>query len=160
MIEVSHGVQRTIYAESDSDIIFLVFDMDIAGALLDGVGDDGVDQPDDRRLARHVAQVLEILVVGVRSELRDFKLVKDVYGGTVKYDVNAVGTVNNQSVTYQKSASTTVPTSGPAVTSRSVIGSARSGQAATSPPALRSSSTFRAAPRPSRDRQPSREAPR
>lgn len=32
-----------------------------------------------------------------------------VYGGTVKYDVNAVGTLNNQSVTYQKSASTTVP---------------------------------------------------
>jgi hypothetical protein len=32
-----------------------------------------------------------------------------IYGGTVKYDVNAVGTLNNQQVTYQKSASTTVP---------------------------------------------------
>jgi hypothetical protein len=32
-----------------------------------------------------------------------------IYGGTVKYDVNAVGVVSNQTVTYQKSASTRVP---------------------------------------------------
>ena len=51
-----HAVHAVAYAE----LLLERLDMDIAGALLDGLGDHGVDQADDRRLAGHVAQVLEI----------------------------------------------------------------------------------------------------
>ena len=52
--------EHAVDAEADAEFLLERLDVDIAGALLDGLGDHGVDQADDRRLARHVAQVLEI----------------------------------------------------------------------------------------------------
>ena len=46
--------------------------MDVAGALFHRLRDDRVHQADDRRLARHVAQMLEILgrLAAVEIEIR------------------------------------------------------------------------------------------
>ncbi len=62
--------QHAIHAEADAEFLLERLDVDVAGALLDGLGDHGVHQADDRRLARHVAQVFEIvagLLVGSPS---------------------------------------------------------------------------------------------
>ena len=55
--------EHAVDAVADAEFLLERLDVDVAGALLDGVGDHGVDQADDRRFARHVAQVFEI---GVR----------------------------------------------------------------------------------------------
>ena len=52
--------QHAIHAEADAELFLERLDVDVAGALLDGVGDHGVHQADDRRFAGHVAQVFEI----------------------------------------------------------------------------------------------------
>ena len=52
--------EHAIHAEADAEFLLERLDVDVAGALLDGVGDHGVDQADDRRFAGHVAQVFEI----------------------------------------------------------------------------------------------------
>ena len=53
-------VEHAIDAIADAELFFERLHVDIAGALLDRLRDHGVDQPDDRRLAGHVAQVFEI----------------------------------------------------------------------------------------------------
>ena len=55
-------VQDAVDAVADAELLFERLDVDVAGALLDGLGDHGVDEPDDGRLAGHVAQVFEIFV--------------------------------------------------------------------------------------------------
>ena len=52
--------QHAVHAEADAELLLERLDVDVAGALLERVGDHGVHQADDRRLAGHVAQVLEI----------------------------------------------------------------------------------------------------
>ncbi len=42
--------------------------MNVAGALFERLGDHGVHEPNDRRFARHVAQVFEVFLIA-RSEL-------------------------------------------------------------------------------------------
>ena len=53
--------QDAVDAEADAEFLFERLDVDVAGALLDGGGDHGVDEANDRRFAGHVAQVFEIL---------------------------------------------------------------------------------------------------
>ena len=53
-------VEHAVDAVSDAKLFFERLDVNVAGALLHGLRDDGVHQADDRRFARHVAQVLEI----------------------------------------------------------------------------------------------------
>ena len=52
--------EHAIHAEAHAEFLLERLDVNIAGALLDGLGDHGVDQADDGSLARHVAQVFEI----------------------------------------------------------------------------------------------------
>ena len=52
--------EHAIHAEAHAEFLLEGLDVNVAGALLDGLGDHGVDQADDGRLARHVAQVFEI----------------------------------------------------------------------------------------------------
>ena len=53
--------EHAVDAVADAEFLLERLDVDVAGALLDGLRDHGVHQADDRRLARHVAQVLQIL---------------------------------------------------------------------------------------------------
>src|SRR5258708_39694145 len=63
---MKNAVDAIAYAELSLERL----DMDVRGALLDGLRDDGVDQPDDGRLARHVSQVLQIFcLLGIGGEL-------------------------------------------------------------------------------------------
>ncbi len=55
--------EHAIHAEADAEFLLERLDVNVAGALLDGLRDHGVDQPDDGRFARHVAQVFEIVFV-------------------------------------------------------------------------------------------------
>ena len=52
--------QHAIHAEADAEFLLERLDVNVAGALLDGLRDHGVHQPDDRRFAGHVAQVFQI----------------------------------------------------------------------------------------------------
>ena len=52
--------QHAIHAEADAELLLERLDVNVAGALLHGVGDHGVHQADDRRLAGHVAQVFQV----------------------------------------------------------------------------------------------------
>ena len=52
--------EHAVHAEAHAEFLLERLDVNIAGALLDGLGDHGVDQADDGRLARHIAQVFEI----------------------------------------------------------------------------------------------------
>ena len=52
--------EHAVHAEADAEFLLERLDVNVAGALLDGVGDHGVDQADDRRFAGHVAQVFEV----------------------------------------------------------------------------------------------------
>ncbi len=54
--------EHAIHAEADAEFLFERLDVDVAGALFDGLRDHGVHQADDRRFARHVAQVFEVFV--------------------------------------------------------------------------------------------------
>ena len=53
--------EHAVHAVADAKFFLERLDVNVAGALFDGLGDHGVHQADDGRLARHVAQVLEIL---------------------------------------------------------------------------------------------------
>ncbi len=52
-------LEDAVDAEADLDFFLEGFDVDVAGALLDGLGDHGVDEADDGGLAGHVAELLE-----------------------------------------------------------------------------------------------------
>ena len=52
--------QHAVHAEADAEFLLERLDVDVAGALFDGLRDHGVHQADDRRFAGHVAQVFEI----------------------------------------------------------------------------------------------------
>jgi hypothetical protein len=58
--------QHAVHAEAHAKLFLERLDVDVAGAVLDGLPDHGVDQPDDGRLAGHVAQMLEVFV-GLRG---------------------------------------------------------------------------------------------
>ena len=53
--------QHAVDAVADAKLFLERLDVDVAGALLDGLRDHGVHQPDHGRLAGHVAEVFEIL---------------------------------------------------------------------------------------------------
>ena len=53
--------QHAVDAIADAEFFFERLDVNVAGALLDRLRDHGVHQPDDRRLAGHVAQMFQIL---------------------------------------------------------------------------------------------------
>ena len=59
--------EHAIDAEADAEFFLKRLDVDVAGALLDGLRDHGVHQPDDGRFARHVAQVFEIVFIAARE---------------------------------------------------------------------------------------------
>ncbi len=52
--------QDAVHAEANAEFFLEWLDVDVTRALLDGLRDGRVDQPDHRRLARHVAQLFEI----------------------------------------------------------------------------------------------------
>ncbi len=54
--------QHAVDAVADAEFFFERLDVNVAGALFDGLRDHGVHQADDRRLARHVAKVFQIFV--------------------------------------------------------------------------------------------------
>ena len=58
--------EHAIHAEAYAEFLLEGLDVDVAGAVLNGLPDHGIDQPDDGRLAGHVAQVLEVFV-GLRG---------------------------------------------------------------------------------------------
>ena len=70
--------EHAIHAEADAEFLLERLDVNVAGALLDGLGDHGVHQADDGRLARHVAQVFEVgaglLVVALAGKVRCSRL--------------------------------------------------------------------------------------
>src|SRR4029078_12240853 len=58
--------QHTINAVANEEFLFEWLDLDVTGALLDGLGDHGVHQANYGGLAGHVAQVLQVLRVTLR----------------------------------------------------------------------------------------------
>ena len=52
--------EHAIHAEAHAEFLLEGLDVNVAGALFDGLGDHGVDQANDGSLARHVAEVFEI----------------------------------------------------------------------------------------------------
>src|SRR5450756_1700450 len=52
-------LQDTVDTVADAQMVFLWFHVDIRRALDDGLGDDGVDQPDDGRVLTHLTQLLD-----------------------------------------------------------------------------------------------------
>ena len=55
-----HLVQDAVDAVFDLELGLERLDVNVAGTLLDGVGDDHVDQVDQRRLARHLLEVVQV----------------------------------------------------------------------------------------------------
>ena len=63
-------VQHAVDAVADLELVLERLDVDVGRALLDGAVDEQVHQPDDRRLAGEVAQVVDVLlVVGEELEI-------------------------------------------------------------------------------------------
>ena len=63
-------VQHAVDAVADLQLVLERLDVDVRRALLDGAVDEHVHQPDDRRLAGEVAQVVDVLfVVGEELEI-------------------------------------------------------------------------------------------
>ena len=72
--------QHAVNAVADAKFFFERLDVDIAGALFDGLRDHGVHQTDDRRFAGHVAKVFQVFV-GLAdrqwpSRFRSFRFVR------------------------------------------------------------------------------------
>ena len=65
--------QHAVDAVANAEFFFERLDVNIAGALFDGLRDHRVHQADDGRLARHVAKVFQILVVA-GAEISGFGL--------------------------------------------------------------------------------------
>ena len=55
-------VEDAVDAVADAQRVLERLDVDVGGLGVDGVLDEEVDQPDDGRLERHVAQVVDVLV--------------------------------------------------------------------------------------------------
>src|SRR6266513_5964928 len=62
--------QNTVNAVAHAKLFLERLDVDVARPLLDGQADHGVHQPNDRRLARHVAQLLQVLSGLGRIDIR------------------------------------------------------------------------------------------
>ena len=60
-------VQHAVDAVADLELVLERLDVDVGRALLDGAVDEHVHQPDDRRLARQVAEVVDVLLVVARG---------------------------------------------------------------------------------------------
>ena len=61
--------EHAVAAEADAEHPFIRFEMHVAGAALDGVGQDGVDQAHHRRILGGALQLLEIDLLGALEEL-------------------------------------------------------------------------------------------
>ena len=59
--------EDAIHAKADAELFLERLDVDVAGALFDRLRDHRVDETDDGRLARHVAEVFEIFLVAARE---------------------------------------------------------------------------------------------
>src|SRR5580700_6172147 len=54
--------EHAVHAEAHPELFLERLDVDVAGAVFDGLRDHGIDQPDDGRFRGHVAQMFEILI--------------------------------------------------------------------------------------------------
>lgn len=55
--------QLAIYSQTDGKRIFRRFHMDVRGLRVDCLGDQAIDCPDDRCIADHILQSLQIIIV-------------------------------------------------------------------------------------------------
>src|SRR5881394_1470137 len=67
-----HFVQRAVHAVADTHLVLERLDMDVGGAALYGVGEESVDQLDDRRIVGQVLR-LDVLVLLVLDDLEVFR---------------------------------------------------------------------------------------
>ncbi len=55
------AIQNAVHSIANTKFFFERLDVDVTGALFHSLSDNGVHLPDDGRLARHIAQVLQVL---------------------------------------------------------------------------------------------------
>ena len=55
--------EHAVDAVADAEFFFERLDVDIAGALFNGLGDHRIDETNDGRFARHVAEVFEVFLI-------------------------------------------------------------------------------------------------
>ena len=64
-----HLVEHAVDAVADAEVLLVGLDVDVGGALLDGVEQDEVDELDDRRVVGGLREVVDVLVLRLLGEL-------------------------------------------------------------------------------------------